>query len=285
MSEQERSVCYADGEWHEGNPKLTGPMDHAFWMASVVFDGARAMAGLAPDLDQHCQRLCASALTMGLAPTHSAQAITDLCIDGIRRFPEDAVLYVRPMFYASDGFVNAEPESTRFVIAIHEKAMPPASGFTACLSTRTRPSLTAAPTTAKASCLYPNAGFALKEAASRGFLNAVTLDPNGNVAELATANLWIAKDGAAHTPAANGTFLAGITRARVIDLLRKDGIEVVERAIGFDEVLAADEVFSTGNYGKVLPITQVEDHDFQPGPVAGRARELYFDYAKAFSVR
>jgi len=284
MNENERAICYVDGEWHEGNPKLMGPMDHAFWMASVVFDGARAMAGLAPDLDQHCQRLCASAVTMGLAPTLSAQAITDLCIEGVRRFPADAVLYVRPMFYADDGFVMAAPESTRFVIAIHEKAMPPASGFTACLSTRTRPSMSAAPTTAKASCLYPNAGFALKEAAARGFFNAVTLDPNGNVAELATANLWIAKNGAAHTPAANGTFLAGITRARVIELLRHDGIEVIERAMTFNEVLDADEVFATGNYGKVQPITRLEDRDFQPGPISTRARELYFDYAKSFSI-
>src|SRR3546814_6001125 len=71
-----------------------------------------------------------------------------------------------------------------------------------------------APTDAKASCLYPNSARALNEASKRGFDNAVVLDALGNVAELATANLWIAKDGVAVTPAPNGTFLNGITKQR-----------------------------------------------------------------------
>jgi len=284
MSQPERTICYSDDQWHEGNPKLIGPMNHAFWMASVVFDGARSIAGLAPDLDQHCQRLCDSAAAMGLQPNTSPQDITDICIDGIRQFSPNAVLYVRPMFYATDGFVLAEANSTKLTVVLHEKAMPEKSGLTACLSTRRRPSIEAAPTTAKASCLYPNAGLALREASNRGFHNAITLDPNGNVAELATANLWIAIDGAAHTPAANGTFLAGITRARIIELFRQDGIEVIERAMTFDEILRADEVFATGNYGKVQPITRVELQDFQPGPISKRAYELYFNYASNFSV-
>ena len=58
--------------------------------------------------------------------------------------------------------------------------------------------------------LYPNAGRALK-AAARGYDNAVILDPNGNVAEFATSNLFMVKDGVAHTPIPNGTFLNGIT--------------------------------------------------------------------------
>ena len=43
--------------------------------------------------------------------------------------------------------------------------------------------------------------------------------------------------------------------------------------------MAADEVFSSGNHGKVLPFTRVEERDLQPGPVYSRARELYWDYA------
>ena len=44
----------------------------------------------------------------------------------------------------------------------------------------------------------------------------------GNVAELGTANIFMAKDGWSYTPAANGTFLNGITRQRVIKLLREE---------------------------------------------------------------
>src|SRR5262249_23009990 len=136
-----------------------------------------------------------------------------------------------------------------------------------------------APTDAKAVCLYAQAGRANAEARSKGFDEAVMLDMLGNVAEFSASNLWIGKDGAAHTPIPNGTFLNGITRQRVIHLLRKAGIPVYERTLSYQDVLEADEVFSTGNYGKVLPVTRVEQRDLQPGPIFTRARELYWEFA------
>jgi branched-chain amino acid aminotransferase len=136
-----------------------------------------------------------------------------------------------------------------------------------------------APTDAKASCLYPNSARALIDAAKRGFDNAVVLDCNNNVAELATANIWIGKDGAAHTPVANGTFLNGVTRQRVAALYREAGVEVHERTITWADVMEADEVFTTGNLSKVMPITRVEDRDLQPGPLFRQARELYWEFA------
>ena len=105
------------------------------------------------------------------------------------------------------------------------------------------------------------------------------LDALGQVAELATANLMLVKDGEVHTPVPNGTFLVGITRDRVIDLLRRTGVRVHERSIGWQEFIDADEVFSTGNYGKVQPVTRVEQRHLQPGPVTRKARELYWDFA------
>ncbi len=82
------------------------------------------------------------------------------------------------------------------------------------------------------------------------------------------------------TPVHNGTLLNGITRQRVIQLLKDDGHTVEERIVEFDEVLEADELFATGNYAKVLPCTKIEDRELQPGPIGTRARELYFDFAK-----
>jgi len=120
----------------------------------------------------------------------------------------------------------------------------------------------------------------LREAAALGFDNAIIQDANGNVAEFATANLWIVKDGVAYTPALNGTFLAGVTRKRIAELLENDGTDVVQTTLTMDDVMSADEVFSTGNYGKVQPVTRVEDRDLQPGPVARKAYDLYMDYAK-----
>ena len=277
------AIVYADGEWLPGDAALTGPMHHAFWKASAVFDGGRSLGGLAPDLDRHCERAVASARALRLKPPLTPREVYEICLEGIRKFAADAELYVRPMFYAAEGMVLPDPYSTRFTLAVHEAPLP-SSGFTACRSSRRRPARDMAPTDAKAACLYPNSYLAILDARERGFDNAVVLDPNGNVAEFANANLWFSKDGVAYTPAVNGTFLNGITRQRVAELLRADGVEVVERAITFDEVLAADEVFNTGNFGKLVPVTRIEDHEVQPGPIYARARALYFEFAKDFSV-
>ncbi len=270
---------FFNNEWHEGNPMIMGPMTHAAWMASVVFDGARAFEGVTPDLDLHCARLIDSAHKMGLTPTLTAGEVFEVAQEGVAKFANGAELYIRPMYYAETGFVSPDADSTRFVCTVYEAPLPKPTGFSACLSSFRRPLLSMAPTDAKASCLYPNCARALREAAAKGFENAILLDGLGNVAELATANLWMAKDGAAHTPVSNGTFLNGITRQRIVQLLRDAGIEVYERVISFEEILAADEIFSTGNYGKVMPVTRIEDRDLQPGPIAAQARELYWSWA------
>ena len=138
-----------------------------------------------------------------------------------------------------------------------------------------------APTDAKASCLYPNIARAVVEAKKKDFDTAVMTDPEGNVAEFAYANLFMAKDGEVHTPAINGTFLNGITRQRVIERLKSTGITVHERTITFAELEEADEIFGTGNYYKVAPCTRIEGRNLQPGPLYSKARELYFAFAEA----
>ncbi len=275
-----KGITYVDGEWVEGNAPLMGSQTHAAWLSSVIFDGARAIRGMAPDLDRHCARCIKSAQTMGLAPPVTAQEIFDLAWEGIKKFPADAELYVRPMMFAEEGFVAPIPESTRFALVISNSPMPGNSGFSACISSFRRPTADSAPTDAKASCLYPNSARALREAAERGFDNAVLCDQLGNVAEFATANLYCAKDGIAYTPVTNGTFLNGITRQRVMKLLRGAGTEVVEQTITVDDLKDADEVFSSGNYSKVSSVTRLEDRDLQPGPVAKKAFELYMEFAE-----
>jgi branched-chain amino acid aminotransferase len=274
-----KAITYIDGVWVEGNPPLLGPLTHATWLSSIVFDGARAFEGVAPDLDKHCQRVVNSAKSMALAPMLTAGEIEELCRDGIRQFPHGAELYIRPLFFAEEGFIMPLPESTRFALTLYETPMPKPTGFSTCLSSYRRPAPDQAPTDAKASCLYPNSARAMREALGKGFDNAVMLDPTGNVAEFATSNIFVVKDGVAATPVPNGTFLAGITRARVIQLLRSAGVPVQERTLRWDEVVDADEVFSAGNYGKVLPVTRVEKRDLQPGPVYRRAREMYWEFA------
>ena len=279
------AINYIGGKWIEGNPPVMGPMDQAFWFSTMVFDGARAFDGVAPDLDRHCERAFCSAKVMGLKPKVTREEVIDIALATCAKFPKGSELYIRPIFYPKGGFLIPDPDSTRFMLTVHEAQVPDASGFSVCLSSYRRPAPDMAPTLAKASCLYPMMCFALKEAAEKGFDNAVVLDFENNVAEYATSNLWIAKDGVAHTPKWNGTFLNGITRQRIIKLLGAVGIEVVERTITFDEVREADEIFSTGNYAKVKPVTRIENRELQPGPIFRKARRLYWEFARDTDLR
>ncbi len=106
-------------------------------------------------------------------------------------------------------------------------------------------------------------------------------DMLGNVAELGTANIFMVKDGVLYTPAVNGTFLNGITRQRVITLLREDGATVVEKTLSYADFQTADEIFSTGNYSKVSPVTRIDDRELGLGPFYRKARELYWAFAHA----
>jgi branched-chain amino acid aminotransferase len=273
------SWTYIDGQWHSGNPPILGPMSHAMWLASLVFDGARAFEGTTPDLDRHCVRAVASAKALGLGPMLTPGEVEDVAREGVGHFAKDAALYIRPMFWAEEGFIGGDPDSTRFALSVYDKPMPPADGFTTALSRFRRPSPEMAPTDAKAACHYPNSGRAIAEVAKRGFDNAVMLDPLGHVAEFASANLFIAKDGLVATPQPNGTFLNGITRQRVIHLLRQARVEVQERVLTVEDLASADEIFATGNFGKVQPVTRYETQALEPGPLFKRARELYWAFA------
>lgn len=275
---------YLDGEWIEGNVPIMGTTSHASWLGSTVFDGARWFEGLAPDLDLHCERVNASALALGLQPTKTPKEIEELALEGIKRFDGKTAVYIKPMYWAEHGgysLVPADPASTRFCLTLFETAMLPLQGFTVSVSPFRRPSIENAPTNAKAGCLYPNNGRALLEARSRGFGNALVLDMLGNVAETASSNVFMVKDGIVYTPVANGTFLAGITRMRIMTLLREAGHEVVEKSLNVSDFMDADEIFSTGNHSKVLPIIGIEDKDLQIGPIATKARKLYMEWAKA----
>ncbi len=281
MATPPKAFTYVDQDqaWHEGNPMVLGPMTQSTWLGSLIFDGARWFEGTMPDVDQHCQRACRSARNMLLEPKIRAEEIVELIKDGVSKFDGSSALYLKPMFWADGGWIYPDPDTTRFMLTIYESPLPEDAGFSVNISDKIRPMPTAAPTDAKAACLYANAGRALKLAHEAGYDNCVVLDPIGNVAELATANLFYAKDGEVHTPIPNGTFLNGITRQRVIKLLTKAGYKVHERVITTGELMEADEIFSCGNHGKVMSITKIVDRPLQPGPITAKARELYWAYA------
>lgn len=284
-----RIVTWFDGRWHEGrsggetgNPAVMRAADHGTWQGTLVFDGARAFDGATPDLDRHCARVVRSAEAMGLLPPMAAPEIEALVREGIRRHGSDRPLYLRPMLWsteASPALIDALPESTVLAVCIEDLPFRDPGPMALTVSPFRRPPPDAALCEAKAACHYPNNARIVREARARGFHNALSLDQQGAVAETASTNVFLVRDGVVETPLANGTFLDGITRQRVIRLLRDDGFDVRESTLAVADFAAADEIFLTGNANKVVPVTRFEAREIGAGPVAARAWSLYRDFA------
>ena len=273
-----------EGSWHEGDIPVMKAADHGLWQGSNVFDGARLFDGVTPDLDKHCARLNRSAEALMITPTVDPAEMVEIVREGLKGYGDQAV-YIRPMYWAVDGSdlgVSPAENSTSFAISLEAVPLPPADRTTTLTRTSfRRPVLEDAVCNAKAGALYPNNARMLVEAKRKGFGNALVADAMGNVAETATANVFMVRDGVVFTPIPNGTFLSGITRARHIANLRADGVEVHETVLTFADFHAADEVFLSGNFSKVQSVSRFDDTEYAHGPVTKRVRELYMDFARS----
>lgn len=274
---------YFNGTWHDGDVPVMGAADHGAWLGSGVFDGARYFEGVAPDLEAHCTRVNNSARALMLEPNVAVDQMMEIVWDGLSRFDTDTAVYIRPMYWGIDGDATAivpSNDSVGFAICLEEAPLAAPEATVTLTRTRfRRPVLEDAVVNAKAGCLYPNNARMLVEARSKGFGNALVADAMGNVAETATANVFMVKDGEVFTPIANGTFLAGITRARHMTNLATNGTPVTEKVLTFKDFEEADEVFMSGNMNKVTPVTEFDGVNYQHGRVTRRVREMYWDWA------
>ena len=274
---------YFEGRWHDGDVPIMRAADHGMWLGSSVFDGARRFEGRVPDLAAHCERVNRSAEALMITPTVSPEDMVQIVGEGLKSYGPNDSVYIRPMYWALEGGplgVLHKMGATGFAICLEQIPMAPKDTTTTLTTTQfRRPVLEDAVCNAKAGCLYPNNARMFAEATRKGFGNALVADAMGNVAETATSNVFMVRDGEVFTPIPNGTFLAGITRARHMDNLRRDGVNVHECVLSFDDFSSADEVFLTGNMTKITPVTAFDDVQYQVGPIARRARELYWDWA------
>ncbi len=274
---------FFNGTWHDRDMPIMKAADHGSWLGTTVFDGARYFEGIAPDLEAHCARLNRSAEALMVRPTVSTLVMVEIVKEGLKAFSNTSAVYIRPMYWAIDGDQTAivpRPDETGFAVCLEEIAMATPQATTTLTRTRfRRPVLEDAVVNAKAGCLYPNNARMLTEARAKGFANALVADAMGNVAETATSNAFLVKDGVVFTPVPNGTFLAGITRARHIANMRAAGFEVHETVLTFDDFHDADEVFVSGNMTKLTPVTTFDETSYQVGPVTKRIREMYWDWA------
>ena len=279
-----KSIVWFNGEWNDGSKPIMSSMSQSYMHGSTIFDGARAYNNSIPDLHKHCERLINSSKIFGLSLPASKEELITLCKEGVRYFEDSAELYVRPSIFCDEGFLIPDAKSSKLVITIFRAPMPSLDGFTAMLSSFRRPHPLMAPTLAKASCLYANTSLALSEATANGFDNVVMRDGEENIVEFGSANLFIVNAERIITPEWNKTFLNGITKQRVISLLKEEGIDVLETKVTVNDLLSAKEVFSTGNFGKVLPVRKIDQVEYEIGSVCKKAISLYQRYALTYSI-
>jgi len=284
ITTNKNSIVWFNEEWHDGSKPIMSSMSQSYMHGSTIFDGARVYNKSIPDLHKHCERLINSSKVMGLIVPISKTKLIDLCKEGVKFFEDGAELYIRPSIFCDDGFLIPDAKSSKIAITIFRAPMPSLDGFTAMLSSFRRPHPTMAPTLAKAACLYANTSRALAEASQNGFDNVVMRDGEENVVEFGSANLFIVKSDRVITPEWNKTFLNGITKQSVVSLLKEEGIDVVETKVTVNDLFSAEEVFSTGNFGKVLPVRKIDNVDYEIGLICKKAINLYKKYALTYLI-
>jgi branched-chain amino acid aminotransferase len=264
--------------WADANIHV---LTHGLHYASCVFEGERAYGGKVFKSTAHSERLKTSANILDFEIPFSVaeiDAAKQLVIDR-NNLPDG---YVRPIAWRGSEMMGVAAQTNTIHLAIAAWAWPsyfdPAEklkGIRIDLAQYRRPDPRTIPALAKASGLYMICTIEKHRAERKGYADAMMLDWEGRIAECTGANIFFVQDGTIHTPIADG-FLAGITRATVIDLARRRGIEVVERRIWPEELSGFSECFITGTAAEVTPVSEIAQWRFTPGRIS---EQLMRDYS------
>jgi branched-chain amino acid aminotransferase len=263
--------------WREANVHV---LTHAMHYASSVFEGQRAYGGVIFRLSDHSARLRKSAEILGFDIPWTVEEIDAACNEVVKANGfTDA--YVRPVAWRGSEKMGVSPKGTKPHLAIAAwewgKYFAPeiaAKGLRLDIAPWRRPAPYTAPVHSKAAGLYMIATLSKKHADERGYDDALMFDWRGQVAEATGANAYFIKDGALYTPTPD-CFLNGITRQTVMDLARRRGVEVVEKAIWPEELEDFQQMFITGSAAEVTFIQSAGPWNFEIGDLS---RQLAQDY-------
>ena len=278
--DQREGWIWMDGQiipWAEATLHI---LSHAMHYGSAVFEGQRAYNGRIFKLEEHTDRLFASAAALDMDVPFSREDINDACNTLLKKNElKDA--YCRPILWRGSETMGVSATGTRIHGAIAVWEWPSyftpeqrLKGLRLDISKWRRPGPDMAPVHAKAAGLYMICTLSRHVAEAKGYDDALMYDYRGQVAEATGANIFFVSDGRLHTPVAD-CFLDGITRKSVIDLARQHGIEVVERAIMPDEMPHFEEAFLTGTAAEVSPVAEIGPHSFRPGAITKTLMEGY----------
>jgi branched-chain amino acid aminotransferase len=274
---------YIDGKFCDERDAKVSVFDHGLLYGDGIFEGIRAYNGRVFRLKEHIDRLFYSAkailLTMPISHAELMKAVVESCrINNIR----DG--YIRLVVTRGVGTLGLNPNRCKnpSVICIADKIqLYPEELYERGMEIVTVPTvrnLHSAVNPAIKSLNYLNNILAKIEANNSGCEEAVMLNADGYVAECTGDNIFIVKDGKLSTPPLSAGALYGITRATVIELAKKIGLEVSEPNLTRYDLFNADECFVTGTGAEIMPVVKIDARvigDGKPGPLT---RRLVTDY-------
>jgi branched-chain amino acid aminotransferase len=276
-----------DGElipWRDANVHV---LTHALHYASSVFEGQRAYNGVIFKLHEHSERLRRSAELLGFELPWSVEEIDAAC-NQVLKANGLIDAYMRPVAWRGSESMGVAPGRTQPHLAIaawewgkYYDPRQSQNGIRMEIAPWRRPAPYTAPTASKASGLYMIATLSKQHAEQNGYNDALMLDWRGRVAEATGANVFFVADGALHTPTPD-CFLDGITRRTIMDLAKRRGIEVHERAICPEELEKFQQMFLTGTAVELPPVQSVGPWNFEVGDLT---RQLSKDYEDLVSGR
>jgi branched-chain amino acid aminotransferase len=257
-------------------------LTHGLHYASAVFEGERAYGGRVFKLTEHNQRLHNSAEILGFKVPYSVEELDGATIELLKRqgFSE---AYVRPIAWRGSEMMGISAQSNRINVAIaiwqwgsYFNPAEKLKGIRLDIAEYRRPDPKTAPSSSKAAGLYMICTISKHAAEAKGYADAMMLDYRGQVAEATGANIFFVKDGVIHTPLPD-CFLNGITRQTVIELAKRRGYPVVERAIQPEDLSGFSECFLTGSAAEVTPVSEIGPYKFTPATIS---ETLMNDYMK-----
>ena len=244
--------------------------DHGTLYGDGVFEGIRVYNGKIFRCQAHIDRLFDSAKYIRLAIPYTKQELIDAMRETLEANGRDDG-YIRLAVTRGPGTLGLSPfkcpKPNVFIIAASIELYPEEmyrDGMAVIIAKTVRTAAAMVSPAAK-TLNYLNNILAKIEAIDAGVAEAIMLNVEGNIAECTGDNIFIVADGKLITPPQSAGVLVGITRAVVMDLAGKLGMEVVEKDITPAELYAADECFLTGTAAEVIPVTKVDGRQIGPG--------------------
>ena len=267
MSDRDGKI-WMDGQMVDWREAKIHVLTHALHYASLVFEGERAYDGAVFRSREHSERLHKSARLLGFDIPYSVDELEAAKAETLATSGLGSA-YMRAFAWRGSEKMGVSAKDNRINVSVacwHWGDYFPdkMKGIRMMMAPWARPAPHTAPCEAKAAGLYMICTLSKHSAENCGFQDALMLDWRGQVAEATGANIFFVRDGVIHTPYPD-CFLNGLTRQTVIELARRRGIEVIERAIWPHELANFTEVWLTGSAAEITPVSEIAGLTYKPG--------------------